>query len=102
MIQTCYTPLKNLLLLRHAGEERGAGTDADVLVEISGEKGEYGPHQLNAQPVGGGGGGGATYALCASAVPPQVPGWARAHTACTHSVHCSAWAACHTQRAVDV
>jgi len=33
----------------YAGDLPGAGTDADVVVEITGERGNYGPHQLYAK-----------------------------------------------------
>eukprot|EP00967_Tisochrysis_lutea_P017624 scaffold19976_cov23-Tisochrysis_lutea.AAC.1 len=37
--------------ITRAGDLPGAGTDADVVVEIAGERGSYGPHQLHAMKV---------------------------------------------------
>lgn len=34
------------------GDVEGAGTDAEVVVEIEGQLGSYGPHQLHAMQVG--------------------------------------------------
>jgi hypothetical protein len=33
------------------GDLAGAGTDADVVLEVTGERGSYGPHQLHAHKV---------------------------------------------------